>query len=1139
MKKSPLLLFKCLSVLLLNCLVVLVAAVPPAATTEDPIPLITLDTLDGNNGVKVDGTAAGQELGRVAHTAGDLNGDGLDDIVVTLPNATVNGKALAGAVYVIFGSTTYASPLTVDNLPAGKGFRINGLHSFDQLGYAAAGAGDMNNDGYDDLILGAPGASHDDVESSGTAFVIFGRPTFPTVVDLGTLNGGNGLRLNGVMPDARLGSSVAGAGDINRDGFADVIVGAPNATVGGKEAAGYAYVVYGNTGFTPVLSAAALNGSNGFRFSGNAAEDNTGMMVASAGDVNRDGFADLLVAAPSAKVGSQTEAGRVYTIFGGGAIGSNINATALNGTNGFRADGVAQADHAGRSVAAAGDVNGDGFGDIVIGAPYANEYAGMSYVIYGKSSFGATIGLGSLNGSNGFKISGATANDQVGLSVSGAGDVNGDGLDDLLIGAPGVGEELDRFSGAAYIVLGKNSFSATVELSALDAIDGFTLTGIRADDQAGQRVSPAGDVNGDGYDDFLIGAPRVDSGGNFNAGAVYLLFGGSTLGTPVPLPVTHEGKANSETISGSPAADVMIAHRGNDEVNALAGNDVLKGGAGNDLLNGGPGADLLEGDNGFDVASYATSAAGVTVNLRTGVGSGGDAEGDYLRSIEGVIGSSHNDTLIGNDKSNSFDGRGGSNTITGNGGSNRYLFTANSGDTTITDFAPGAGSKDVLDFGGYAAVEELADLTIAPMSGDTKITLPNGNAILLKNVSPSALHGDDYRFGSAPLAVNDNYSTPVNTTLTVVAPGVLANDQNPLAGGMTAAVVNNVAHGTLTLNNNGSFTYVPQNGYVGEDQFTYRANNGTNSNTATVFLEVTSVGPTAVDDFYTTPMETPLTVPAPGVLGNDLNPGGGTLTSTLVDTPTYGSVTLNPNGSFTYTPDEVEFVVEDSFTYRANNGQESNVATVTVAITNPNEPPVANDDAYQTLVDAPLTIAEPGVLANDYDANENALTAVLVNNVAHGTLSLNPDGSFTYTPDAGYEGDDQFTYKARGAVDSAAATVTLTIVDTGGAPLAQNDGYLTGVNIPLTISAPGVLGNDQNPASGSMTAELAGDAQHGSVTLNPNGSFIYTPAGNFTGVDLFRYRANNGQTSNVATVTITVTETITGFHLNLPIVLDQ
>lgn len=1137
MKHLHLLLFKHLSILLLLCLMMLVVAIPPAATTADTI--ITLDNLNGNNGVKLNGTAAGQELGRVANTAGDLNGDGLDDIVVTLPNATANGKTLAGVAYVIFGSATNTSPLALDNLPAGKGFRINGLQSFDQLGYSAAGADDLNNDGYGDLILGAPGASHDDVESSGAAFVIFGRPTFPTVVDLGTLNGGNGFRLNGVMPDDRLGSAVAGAGDVNGDGFADLIVGAPNATVAGKEAAGFAYVVYGDTGFTPVLSAAMLNGNNGFRFSGNAAEDNTGAVVASAGDVNRDGFADVLVAAPPAKVGSQTEAGRVYTIFGGGTIGSNINATALNGTNGFRADGVAEADHAGQSAAAAGDVNGDGFGDIVIGAPYASDYTGMGYVVYGKSTFGATIGLGSLNGSNGFKISGATANDQVGLSVSSAGDVNGDGLDDTLIGAPGVGEGLERFSGAAYVVLGNNTFPATVELSTLADNDGFALNGLNTDDQAGQRVNRAGDINGDGYDDFLIGAPRIDINGSFNAGALYLVFGGGTLGTSLPVPVTHQGTGNSETLNGSAAADVMIAHRGNDEINALAGNDVLKGAAGNDLLSGGPGEDLLEGDNGFDIASYTTSAAGITVNLRTGVGSGGDAEGDHLHSVEGVVGSDHNDTLIGNGESNSFDGRGGSNTITGNGGSNRYLFTANSGDTTITDFVPGAGSKDVLDFGGYAAVEDLADLTISPVGGDAKITFPNGNSILLKDIQTNALHEDDYRFGSAPLAVNDNYSTPVNTSLTVVAPGVLANDQNPLAGGMTAAVVNNVAHGTLTLNSNGSFTYVPQNGYVGEDQFTYRANNGTNSNTAAVFLEVTSVGPTAVDDFYSTPLETPLTIPAPGVLGNDLNPGGGTLTSTLVDTPTYGSVTMNANGSFTYTPDKVEFVVEDSFTYRASNGQESNVATVTVAITNPNEPPVANDDAYQTLVDMPLTIEEPGVLENDYDANENELTAVLVNYVQHGTLALNANGSFTYTPDDGYDGADQFTYKARGARDSEAATVTLMVIDTGGAPLAQNDGYVTGVNIPLTVSAPGVLGNDQNPTGGSMTAELVSNAQHGSVTLNPNGSFIYTPAGNFTGVDLFRYRANNGQTSNVATVTITVTETITGFSLSLPIVLDQ
>lgn len=1138
MKQFPFLLLKVLAGVFLAGLVVLISGVPLVQTA--PAAIITLAGLNGSNGVRIDGAAVGHESGKIIGPAGDLNGDGLDDIVIGVPGAIANGKSLAGVVYVVFGGVGGSPTFALNSLTANEGFRVEGLYAFDQLGYAASGAGDVNRDGYGDLILGAPGASHGDVDGSGAVFVIFGRPTFPALVDLATLNGGNGFRLDGAMPDDRLGSAAAGGGDVNGDGFDDLVIGAPNALVSGKEAAGIAYVVYGKSSFDPVANVAALNGSNGvrgFRFSGNGLEDHTGLAVGRAGDINRDGFDDVLIAAPRAKVGSQTEVGKVYVVLGGNTISPNVTSAGLNGTVGFRVDGVAEADHAGQSVAGAGDVNGDGFDDMVIGAPYAADYAGISYLIYGKSSFAATLGLGSLNGSNGFKLAGVNPNDQAGLSVSSAGDIDGDGYDDLLIGAPGAGEGLDRFAGKSHIVLGNNSFTATVELSGLNGDNGFTLDGVVAGDQSGQRVSNAGDTNGDGYDDILIGAPRADVNGNGNAGASYLIPGGDTLG--IDIPVTHPGTPGANNLNGTAANDYMIAHRGNDQLNGLAGNDVLKGAADNDRLNGGPGGDLLEGDNGFDIASYAGSAAGVAVNLLTGVGSGGDAEGDRLRSIEGLIGSAHADTLIGDNKSNWFDGGGGEDTITGHGGSDLFAFTNSSGNTTITDFVPGAGSEDVLDFGGHSAVDGPSDLTVTPLGSDTKITLPGDKTILLKGVSSSALHADDYRFGSAPLAVNDSYATPVNSALAVVAPGVLGNDQNPLSGTMTAAVVNGPTHGTLTLNSSGSFTYTPAGGYVGADQFTYRASNGTNSNVATVALEVTPIGPTAVDDSYRTPLETTLTISAPGVLGNDLNPGGDALTATLVDTPTFGSVTLNANGSFSYTPD-VEFVVEDSFTYRANNGQESNAATVTIAVTNPNEPPVANDDMYQTLTDTPLTIAAPGVLDNDFDPNENPLISVIADNVTHGNLSLGADGSFTYTPDTHYEGTDQFTYKARGKVDSAEATVTITVVDTGGSPLAQNDGYVIPMNTPLDVAAPGVLGNDQNPAAQALTAVLVSDVTHGLLTLNSNGSFAYTPTGNFNGIDSFRYRANNGQDSNVATVTITVTETIGGFILNLPVVLaDQ
>jgi large repetitive protein len=188
---------------------------------------------------------------------------------------------------------------------------------------------------------------------------------------------------------------------------------------------------------------------------------------------------------------------------------------------------------------------------------------------------------------------------------------------------------------------------------------------------------------------------------------------------------------------------------------------------------------------------------------------------------------------------------------------------------------------------------------------------------------------------SAPVAVNDAYSTNQNTTLTMTAPGVLANDTDPEGASLTAQLVTGPAHGTLILNSNGSFTYTPTTGYTGSDGFTYRASDGTlTSGNAAVTITITAVNqpPVASNDSYSTTQNTVLTTAAPGVLANDTDPEGTTLTALLLSGPTHGTLTLNSNGSFTYTPTS-GYSGGDSFTYRANDGTtNSNTATVTITI---------------------------------------------------------------------------------------------------------------------------------------------------------------------------------------------------------------
>ncbi|MDH3920291.1 MAG: cadherin-like domain-containing protein, partial [Rhodospirillales bacterium] len=284
----------------------------------------------------------------------------------------------------------------------------------------------------------------------------------------------------------------------------------------------------------------------------------------------------------------------------------------------------------------------------------------------------------------------------------------------------------------------------------------------------------------------------------------------------------------------------------------------------------------------------------------------------------------------------------------------------------------------------------------------------------------------------------------------------------------------------------------------------------------------------AGDDGYATPEDTALVVTAAnGVLANDSDPDLDPLQAVLVGDVSNGALTLNADGSLTYTPN-ANFNGAESFTYRANDGlANSNVATVTLTVTPVSDAPVAVNDSYVTAEDTVLSIAAPGVLGNDTDADGDALGAVLVpaSGPSNGTLTLNLDGSFTYTPNANFNGDDSFDYVANdGTLDSAAATVTITVTPVNDPPVAVNDSYTTAEDSVLSILAPGVLGNDTDADGDGLTAVPNAGPANGTLTLNADGSFTYTPNAGFAGSDSFDYVANDGTVdSNVATATITVT----------------
>ena len=379
----------------------------------------------------------------------------------------------------------------------------------------------------------------------------------------------------------------------------------------------------------------------------------------------------------------------------------------------------------------------------------------------------------------------------------------------------------------------------------------------------------------------------------------------------------------------------------------------------------------------------------------------------------------------------------------------------------------------------------------------------------------------------APVAVVDSHSVNEDLLLSVVAPGVLGNDTDVDGNPLTAVLVSTTSSGALTLNTDGSFTYTANANFNGSDSFTYRANDGTaDSNVVTVAITVNAVNdaPVAVVDSHSVNEDLLLSVVAPGVLGNDTDVDGNPLTAVLVSTTSSGALTLNTDGSFTYTAN-ANFNGSDSFTYRANDGTaDSNVVTVAITVNAVNDAPVAVVDSHSVNEDLLLSVVAPGVLGNDTDVDGNPLTAVLVSTTSSGALTLNTDGSFTYTANANFNGSDSFTYRANdGTADSNVVTVAITVNAVNDAPVAVVDSHSVNEDLLLSVVAPGVLGNDTDVDGNPLTAVLVSTTSSGALTLNTDGSFTYTANANFNGSDSFTYRANDGTAdSNVVTVAITV-----------------
>ncbi len=699
---------------------------------------VALSAIDGSNGFKFGASTAGDLTGRSVASAGDVNGDGIDDLIVGATGADGPGTN-SGAAYVVFGHAgVFAAAIDPSTLDGSNGFRLSGNGDNSHAGTSVSRAGDFNGDGIDDLIVGAPQDGPAGGFGSlgyGSSYVVFGsKAGFAANLYLGVIDSSKGFAIKGAVSGEQSGISVSAAGDFNGDGFDDLVVGAFQNNAHGNST-GAAYVVFGNGNAAPAaLELSALDGSNGFKLTGTASQDYTGVSVSGGCDLNGDGLADIVVGA----WGVNGKKGAAYVVFGTTTSpGANLDASALDGNNGFKISGSGSTGFSGYSVSSAGDVNGDGFDDVIVGAWTSatnGNLSGASYVVFGKAGgFIANLDLSTLDGNNGFRIDGAAALDFSGARVSGGGDLDHDGFADLIIASPRIG--------TTYVVYGSMPNEAVDRTGT--AIDntihggdfGDALSGLGGDDTLighggnDTLIGAKGNdlLNGGAGDDVMQGGKGLDTAdyGDDSAGVTVNLALGTASGTAI-------GNDILQTIEN------IVGGSGNDALTGDGKTNVLSGGAGNDALDGGA---------GVDTADYGTSIAAIVADLAVGTASG--AGSDTLTGIENLRGGSGNDFLSGDVNRNVLDGAGGDDTLAGAGGNDSLI--GGSGNDTADYSADSAGVAVNLKT-GTAKGPGVGNDTL---SGIENATGGNGNDTLGGDNGPNGLKGNDGNDSLAGGAGND------------------------------------------------------------------------------------------------------------------------------------------------------------------------------------------------------------------------------------------------------------------------------------------------------------------------------------------------------------------------------------------------
>ncbi|HYE46397.1 MAG TPA: hypothetical protein VEA44_11570 [Caulobacter sp.] len=660
--------------------------------------VIDVGAMGAATGFRIDGPEPGSYFGWSAASAGDVNGDGLLDFVIGSRTADAPGVN-SGAAYVVYG-TTAGFPLDFDlaTLDGSNGFVILGAPAGAGLGFGVAGT-DIDGDGYSDLILGAAFA---DPNQGGAIYVVYGQASgFGASVDVGTAGAGAVSRLDGEGVNDRIGMKVSALGDFNGDGWGDFVVASSGAYRQGANNSGVAYVVFGDAdGLPATVNLSALDGSNGFELFGAGSRAGLGSAVSGL-DFNGDGFTDLMISAPAATFntyyGARAYAGAVYVIYGTATPPASLDLAGVNGGNGFKlagrdfasvgfwASGGGDFNDDGRdevifyndgriqvlygttgqpattdlfygmgpgftltgaggqpTVHGGGDIDGDGFDDLVVADSTLGGGRGGAYVIFGGEALSGSHDLEALvTAGRAFRIDGPAGATGFGSVASFIGDINGDGADELSFGAI-FASNAGSDSGSSYIIWGIPS----------EII----------------RAGTAGDetLSGGGLDDQLSGLGGQDR---------------------------LSGLASDDALDGGDDRDLLYGGAGLDDLIGGAGNDLLDGGTGADAMAGGAGDDTYIVDDAGDTAAEDGGEGSDRVRATASVVLGDNLENLSLEGVGDIDGT-------GNGLDNVIDGNSGANGLGGGGG--RDLIKGAAGDDVLeggtgADHLLGGAGADQLD----------------------------------------------------------------------------------------------------------------------------------------------------------------------------------------------------------------------------------------------------------------------------------------------------------------------------------------------------------------------------------------------------------------------------------------------------------